>query len=97
MTTDTTRSAETGGLTAQGGRTKGQTTRESAIAARVTQMPGSCRATYLKATRGKASPRVAIKAFCAECVGWDRAEVTRCTDTVCPLWMYRPFRRGVDS
>jgi hypothetical protein len=55
-------------------------------------MPKSCRATYLKATRGKASPRVAIKAFCLECVGWNRPEVARCTATACPLWMYRPWK-----
>jgi hypothetical protein len=57
-------------------------------------MPKSCGAEYLQATRGKASPRVAIKAFCLECVGWNRPEVARCTATACPLWMYRPFRRG---
>lgn len=72
-------------------RTPTDTARQSAVAARAGQMPKSCRATYLKATRGKASPRVAIKAFCLECVGWNRAEVRRCTATACPLWLYRPW------
>lgn len=68
--------------------------RESAIAERARQMPRSFRTTYLKATRGKASPRVAIRAFCSECVGWNRQEVKRCTATACPLWTYRPFMEG---
>ncbi len=68
--------------------------RESAITERLSEMPESCRATYLKAARGKASPRVAIKAFCMECVCWDREEVRLCTAPACPLWMYRPFVRG---
>ena len=67
--------------------------REQAISDRVFQMPKASVSTYLKATRGKASPRVAIKAFCMECVGWNRTEVTKCTALACPLWMYRPFQR----
>jgi hypothetical protein len=54
-------------------------------------MPKSCRAAYLKATCGKASPRMAIKAFCLECCGWQRKEVRLCTGLACPLWAYRPF------
>ncbi len=65
--------------------------RQDAVAERAGQMPRSFRETYMKATRGKASPRVAIRAFCCECAGWQRPEVTRCTDTACPLWAYRPF------
>ena len=37
------------------------------------------------------TPRSAIKAQCLECMGWQRAEVARCTSTLCPLY---PFRRG---
>lgn len=74
--------------------TQTDTARQSAIAQRAGQMPTSCRTTYLRATRGNASPRVAIKAFCTECVGWNRREVQRCTATACPLWMYRPFMEG---
>ena len=84
---------EPSGLSRQEGRTAPATTREQAIADRTSQMPKASIATYRKATRGKASPRVAIKAFCMECVGWNRAEVTECTALACPLWMYRPFQR----
>ena len=67
--------------------------RESAIAQRVSQMPKSARAGYLKTTRGKASPRAAIKAFCLECIGFERAEIAKCTGWGCPLWMYRPWKK----
>lgn len=77
---------------AQNPRTPTSPARQSAVADRSEQMPRSCRAGYLKATRGKASPRVAIKAFCLECVGWNRQDVQRCTATACPLWMYRPWK-----
>ena len=66
--------------------------RDAMIAERLEQMPKSCRAGYLRATRGEASPRQAIKSSCLECVGWERVEVRRCTDLGCPLWMYRPFK-----
>lgn len=62
-----------------------------AIDARIAQMPSSCRAVYRRAVKGK-SQAAAIKAFCLECVGWARAEVTSCTAPACPLFMYRPFR-----
>jgi len=55
-------------------------------------MPKACRSTYLRAVGGR-WPKSAIKAFCLECVGWQRAEVARCTALACPLWAYRPFRR----
>ena len=68
--------------------------RARAIAERLTRMPKSSQAGYLRATRGEASPRAAIKSFCLECVCWDRGEVRRCTGGECPLWLYRPFRQG---
>ena len=79
---------------AQNKRTDTGAARQSAIAERAAQMPKSCRRRYLKATRGKASPRVAIKAFCLECCGWQRQEVRICTNLACPLWEYRPFAEG---
>jgi len=85
--------AEADGSGAQEGRTDREAARESAIARRLSQMPESSRRTYLKATRGEASPRTAIKAFCCECVGWERKEVTLCTGWACPLWKYRPFAK----
>ena len=67
------------------------TDRRPAVKARIAQMPTTCRLTYLKAATGKGSPRNAIKAFCMECVGWVRPEVTACTATACPLYSFRPF------
>jgi len=45
-----------------------------------------------RALTGKCSPRMAIKAQCLECVGFDRAAITDCTAYACPLWHYRPYQ-----
>jgi|GEM_PF-2237253 len=66
--------------------------RRPVVERRLSQMPNHCRNTYLRAIGGK-SPRAAIKAFCLECVGWQRGEIPRCTAPACPLWAYRPFRK----
>ena len=60
------------------------------IARRLEGVPETMRRTYLRAVSGKSKP-AAIKAFCAECVGWDRDEVRLCTAPACPLYPYRPF------
>jgi len=60
------------------------------IAKRLEDTPETMRRTYLRAVSGR-SMAAGIKAFCAECVGWDRAEVARCTAPACPLYAYRPF------
>lgn len=57
----------------------------------IRNVPESMRKTYEKAMTGK-SRGAGIKAFCSECVGYDRKEVSLCTDTGCPLYPYRPFR-----
>ena len=85
------RPGEARGLALQAERTSAEAARESAIARRASEMPKAYRPNYLRAARGKASPRMAIKAFCLECVGWQRQEVRRCTGVACPLWRYRPF------
>lgn len=36
------------------------------------------------------SRKTAIKAFCLECVGFERAAITECTAYACPLWGFRP-------
>lgn len=59
------------------------------IEKRLQEMPLSCRNNYHKAMRGR-SMKSAIKAFCSECVGWQREEVKLCTDLGCPLYPYRP-------
>jgi len=60
------------------------------IAKRLEDTPETMRRTYLRAVSGKSKP-AAIRAFCAECVGWEREEVRRCTAPACPLYPYRPF------
>lgn len=47
-----------------------------------------------RAYEGKASPRSAIKAFCLQCVGYIRKDVTNCTAEACPLYAYRPYQHG---
>jgi hypothetical protein len=38
------------------------------------------------------SRKTAIKAFCGECIGFDRQAITDCTAYACPLWHLRPFQ-----
>ena len=64
---------------------------------RAEDAPQTCRLGYLRAAAGLASPRGAIKAFCLECVGWDRVAVAKCSAFACPLWAYRPFGAGGDE
>lgn len=61
------------------------------VAQRILQMPETFRNAYLRAVAGD-SPAAGIRAFCAECVGWDRSEVRRCTALACPLYPYRPYQ-----
>lgn len=46
-----------------------------------------------RAYQGKAKS-AAIRAFCLRCVGYVRKDVTGCTSCGCPLWPYRPYRKG---
>ena len=61
------------------------------IAKRLEDTPETMRKTYLRAVSGR-SKLAAIRAFCAECCGWQREEVRLCTAPACPLYPYRPFR-----
>ena len=54
-------------------------------------IPQTFRKNYERAMGGR-SLKSAVKAFCAECVQYDRDEITKCTDTLCPLYPYRPFQ-----
>lgn len=62
-------------------------------AKRLRQMPPTYRRSYVRAVRGEASLREAIKMQCAECCGYDREAVTECPARACPSWMYRPWQR----
>ena len=61
---------------------------EARIQDRLNQMPRWERATYKRAMAGT-SRQAAMDAFCSMCVGWDRKEVTLCSDPACPLFPYR--------
>lgn len=66
--------------------------RQEQIAARLAQMQKQYRPTYNRAMTGK-SRKAAMRAFCAECCGWEIREVFLCTDLGCPLYPYRPRSR----
>ena len=63
----------------------------ASVLKRLLEMPESSRRTFLLALWGT-SRQSAIKAFCMECVGWEREEVRNCTATACPLWAHRPWK-----
>lgn len=67
------------------------------ITSKADEMPGIYKKNYLAVVSGKASPRNAIKAFCIECMGYIRAEVTNCDVIDCPLNLFRPYRKAGDS
>lgn len=50
-------------------------------------IPAKWRRLYEKGRRGSA--KTAIRAMCGMCVGWEGAEVDRCTATGCPLYNLR--------
>jgi len=41
---------------------------------------------------GRRSPTKAMRAFCVDCMGGNRAEVRRCSSVGCALWPYRMGR-----
>jgi len=63
------------------------------IAERRADTPVSCRKNYDKAMSGKSRP-AGVKAFCLECMGWDKGEVKACDTVQCPLFPYRPYRKS---
>jgi hypothetical protein len=67
--------------------------RSERIAQRRSQIPKIHRANYDEAVSGK-SRKAAIKAFCLECVCWQKEEVRLCTALACPLYSYRPYQEG---
>ena len=63
-------------------------------AARLQTCPARDKNLLARSWVGK-SRKTAIKAFCLECVGFDRSAVRECTAYACPLWMSRPFQPPV--
>ena len=66
-------------------------TRKELIERKIELMPTSFRNVYKKAIESR-SKAAAIKAFCAECCGYDRTAVKECTGMECPLWTHRPYQ-----
>lgn len=61
-------------------------------AGRLATVPSSSRKLFERVWEAKASPRACIKAFCQECVGFERAAIKECAAYACPLWNLRPHR-----
>lgn len=68
----------------------------AAISKRLTAIPRTMRSVYDKAVGGH-SRSAAIKAFCQECCGYNRAAIRDCTALACPLWPYRPYQTEEES
>lgn len=62
-------------------------------AGRLATTPASYRKLFERSWAGKASPRTAIKCFCLECVGFERAAISQCSVGACPLWPLRPYQQ----
>ncbi len=58
---------------------------------RLSQIPKAYRRIYKQAVTGK-SLRAAVNAQCLMCCGYQRKEVTLCTDLACPLYAVRPYQ-----
>jgi len=43
------------------------------------------------------SKAAAVKLNCLQCVGFERAEVTKCTSVQCPMWAFRPYQGKADA
>ena len=56
---------------------------------RYNDIPERYKFNYLKAVLGSRS--CAVKAFCLECVQWDKKEVELCSSPACPLFNHRPY------
>ena len=61
------------------------------IQKRLNDTPIKYRNIYKKAMAGR-NRTAAVKAFCLECMGWQREEVRNCTSVACPLYLYRPYK-----
>lgn len=68
--------------------------RKPSVLKRAKDTPVSARQAYYRAVLGLTSPRMAIRAFCMMCIGYERAEITHCTSFACPLYLYRPYQKG---
>jgi hypothetical protein len=61
--------------------------------AKLEGVPALYKKVVIRAYQGS-SRSAAIKAFCLDCVGYVRADITNCTAGGCPLHPYRPYQAG---
>jgi len=59
--------------------------------ATVATIPPHFRLAYVKGCKG--SRAMAIKAFCLECLGYERSAIRDCPSGGCALWAFRPYQR----
>lgn len=60
-----------------------------------TDIPSKYRKLYEQGRAGKA--KAAIRCHCLMCVGWEPAEVERCTATACPLFKLRSLAAQAET
>lgn len=66
--------------------------RQQKIKNRIAEIPKRYRGIYKKAVETN-SKTTAIKAFCLECVCWQKDEIANCSSLACPLFGVRPFKK----
>jgi hypothetical protein len=69
-----------------------ETNRQQKIKNRIAEIPKRYRGIYKKAVETN-SKTAAIKAFCLECVCWQKDEIANCSSLSCPLYGIRPFKK----
>lgn len=47
-----------------------------------------------KARQNPKSKTLAIRAYCFDCCGGNKQEVTLCPSKNCPLWVHRPWQKN---
>ncbi len=65
--------------------------KEAARQKKLLEIPVRQRQIFRQAWKGR-SRKAAIRAFCLECIGYEAAEVNRCTAPTCPLYEFREGR-----
>lgn len=59
--------------------------------AKLSGVPGIYQNVFARAYAGS-SRSAGIKAFCLDCVGFQRSAIRDCTSLACPLYPYRPYQ-----
>jgi hypothetical protein len=70
--------------------------RKQKIANRTAEIPKKYRKIYKNAVQAL-NKSEAIKAFCLECVCWQKSQVINCSCLACPLYGLRPYTKETDK